>query len=286
MKDLPIGCRRKAGFSDDDEMSQNLGASKLAPREASVYWERSSCSPPSIFEIIANLLRNCSQATRVAYAPIANEPVDLGVSILPELPHTFSSGFILGNQTGIDHFRSAVMFNKTIPTGNNGTAPNNVQYVDESWMYAVQGPWQVLPGTTHLQDISCHVLGDARHKLTCTQMCYRYRNDAISGAVHGCPPGKQCKLNVTAPALTRTACTTHEVPVDYFQYASLASVTSYEHGASLDRVMFMIDISLLVDQKKEAINVITGAVSPMKHCAGTFSYTACTLEAVCKAPGL
>lgn len=186
------------------------------------------------------------KATHVEYAPIENQPLNFSVSVLPELPSFTFSGYIMGNQTGIPHFRAANSFNRTIPTPD-GTAPNNLDFIIQPWMSAVEGPW--------------------------------LRASAMPGAVQGCPKRRECKLRIRAPALTSTACTSYQVPVDYHQVASFDSVTSENHAGPLDRNAFLVDISLVLGKEKEKINLITG-VSQTTECKGVFNYTACTLEAV------
>lgn len=69
------------------------------------------------------------KATHVEYAPIENSPVNLNVSVLPELPTHLFSGWMYANQTGSSHFRNAAQFNHTIPTPHNGQYPNNINIV-------------------------------------------------------------------------------------------------------------------------------------------------------------
>lgn len=192
------------------------------------------------------------KATHVAHEQMENKQVSLNVSVLPELPKSLFSGYLPGNMTGIPGYLAAYQFNETIPTGDNGTAPNNLFTVLTGWLYQIQGPW--------------------------------FRDETLSGGIRGCPSDVDCQLTVRAPALDVTACTSHTLPVDYWEPAAFplshdSYISKKNPAAPLNRNAFMVDISLVVDEEKEVINLITG-YAHTKDCKGTLHYTACTLEAV------
>ena len=187
------------------------------------------------------------KATRVVYAPVKRDPIPLSVSVLPELPTNLFAGYTPVNTTNNPRARESWMFNHTIPTADNGSAPNNVLVEIDYWMYNIQGPW--------------------------------LRKEEISNAIHGCPTSSHCRLKVRAPALVATACTSYYVPVNYSRPASDSSVSGDHYAPPLSRQAFIIDISLVVDEMKEKINVITGYANT-PECVGVLNYTACTLEAV------
>ena len=182
------------------------------------------------------------KATHVKSAQIAGSPIALNVSILPEIPSNFDSGYTQYDDTS---YRSSYLFNETIPIGSNGTAPNNLNLQIYGWWIGVQASW--------------------------------LRNVPISGAIHGCPAGSECSANVRAPALAVTSCTSHTVPVDYNKRTSRGRVVTYRYAPPLNRDGLIIDVSFVIGEEKEMTNVITGH-SRTSHCAGTFNYTACTLE--------
>ena len=179
------------------------------------------------------------KATHVISAPIVNQTHPLNVSILPELPAGWMGGYI-------ESPRPATQFNDTIPSSNNGSIPNKIMSFTNGWTMAFIGaPW--------------------------------LRQVPMSGFIDGCPKG--CRAKVRAPALATTSCTSYQIPVDYREPASYESVTSGRHAAPLDRLGFIIDVSLVPGDEDEGewINLVTGSARTT-HCAGTLNYTACSLR--------
>lgn len=109
------------------------------------------------------------------------------------------------------------------------------------------------------------------------QVVYEWiRNSPInSGAVRGC--GGVCKAKVKAPALAIESCATKEVAIDWKGPWRPTPGTDVSYGVPLNQMGLFVDAGVLV-QGREKINLVTG-FSTSVRCAGSLSYTACTLEA-------
>lgn len=87
------------------------------------------------------------------------------------------------------------------------------------------------------------------------------------------------ETTIRAPALAVTSCKNHVIPVDYWQHIlepkNIMDITAT--APPLSSLAFMVDISLVVGEEKEYINLITG-YGRNQNCTGTFNYTICSLE--------
>ena len=101
-----------------------------------------------------------------------------------------------------------------------------------------------------------------------------YSDARLESVVRGCD--STCKAKIRAPALAVTACTTHVIPVNYSDAVPLRQYAFGEIAPPLDQNAFLIALSLTQDQS-EKLNLVTGYATT-SDCAGTFNYTACTLE--------
>ena len=100
----------------------------------------------------------------------------------------------------------------------------------------------------------------------------------LSDVISGCP--KSCKAKIQAPALAKTACKTHILPVNYSNPVNtkqVDQVMSLDMAPPLDRQAFLIASSLVEDGSKEKLNLVTGYTTE-NDCVGNLNYTVCTLE--------
>ena len=167
------------------------------------------------------------------------ETMSLNVSLAPEVPTGFTGGWYK-MPNGSNQMPWSPIWNDTIPTLNgNGGTSNNI-----------------IPLQHPMDPLSAAWLTEAPMK----------------GFVQGCK--SKCKAKLRAPALAVTACTTKLMPVNYTQTYAFPP---YNLAAPLDRNAFILDTAILLDTH-ESINLIS-AHATVNDCAGTLSFTICTLDA-------
>lgn len=188
------------------------------------------------------------RASTVDTAHWDGQSVPLNVSMAQELPRFFGGTIAAPRQAVGNLYHWSYAFNNTFPTGNGGTASNN--------LYPVPPDNEVV---AHLANL---VMTDA----------------PLHGVIEGCPG--TCTAKLRAPALAVKACTSTKIPVDYgnLQYIKNAQLGNTE-AVPLDWEMFFISIGLVLDEK-ESLNLVTAypEYSDFEKCTGHLNMTACTLE--------
>lgn len=197
-----------------------------------------ACLASTLVAIDGPLLQ---KATTIDQAPIVAPPVTLNVTMAQELPHNLNGGWYPVTDPTT---RQSYNFNATIPTVNGHTT-NMIGLQSSTGNFGIR--W--MTGAPPLQ------------------------------VVHGCPRDNTCKTSIKAPALAVTACKSDVIPVDYWQHLKAPqNVLQFTDVAPpLSTLAFMVDISLVVDEENEYINLIVG-YGRNENCTGTLTTRTCSLH--------
>lgn len=104
-----------------------------------------------------------------------------------------------------------------------------------------------------------------------------YDDAPLLNVVGGCPGS--CRLNLTAPALFPTECTTHTVPFNGSEdWDSRGYFTGYTLAPPLSSEALVSTTNLIFRDGRESISLINGFATTSNNCIGTLTYTICTLE--------
>ena len=179
------------------------------------------------------------KATTIDLAPIVAPPFDLNVTMAQRIPTDLTGSWDNSGKWG----RWTQAFNKTIPMVNGEIS--NIIYSTKFMANGVAEQWM---------------------------------GGEVSGIVHGCPQSRTCNATVVAPALAVTSCTSHVVPVDYWDPIDLRLfVGDMTVAPPFSTFAFLIDTDLILDNGIERINLVTGYTTN-QNCTGTFNYSTYTLE--------
>jgi hypothetical protein len=179
------------------------------------------------------------KATTVVNARITDRPLDLNVSLAPEIPRGYTGGWM---RTNMSQLLNSPAFNYTMPTAEGSVSNNIIGYSRTDITSLWSKPW--------FEDVT------------------------VPGIIHGCPG--VCNATVKAPALAQTVCTRHDIPVNYTTPVNLSTMFSSSVAPPLDRNSFLISGGLLLGDH-ERLNLIT-AFAETEACVGELEMTVCTLE--------
>lgn len=165
-----------------------------------------------------------------------------------ELPRYFGDATASTKQAIGSLYHWSYAFNSTVPTGNGGTASNDI--------------YPVVPDNDIISQLASLIRDD---------------ND-LERVVQGCPD--TCTAKLRAPALAPRACTTKLVPVDYGSIQAIRNAQlANTEAVPLDWEEFFISIELVLEEK-ESLNLVTAypEYSEISKCTGHLNVTACTFD--------
>lgn len=171
------------------------------------------------------------KASSVRPAPITNQPVDLNITISPELPRDYSGAWLttVQNGDGPGTYWADAFNRSSIPSAINGTASNNIVSQANRPILAKVWAHQWIWGGT-----------------------------VPSTFVDGCD--SVCKARIRAPALHKTACHSFLAPTNYTQILPGNAYSTASTAPPLSLAAFIIDFSLQL-HGNESIDFVTGSVN-------------------------
>ena len=170
----------------------------------------------------------------------SSKPVDLKLTMVPQLPRGYSGGWINSSVLGYTEGWSK-SFNTTMPSGNGGTVSN-----------------KVVPGSNG--------------PLALVSSAF-FQNKPMLGMLSGCA-GK-CNATLLAPALAQTACSTRSLAVNYSTPGDFSDLAEDGLVPSLDRHGFIIASTVVENEGDQEFLTLVTAYSSTSGCVGTLSITAC-----------
>ncbi|KAK5174616.1 Serine carboxypeptidase 3 [Saxophila tyrrhenica] len=198
----------------------------------------------TIFSTLALIDGPLLQRSSSVVPSTLHEPVSLQVSMAQEIARG-STGFWIASEEMDYGTHVNTPFNKTMPGVDGTKVSNDIWTFTEDFMDEVATLY--------------------------------YSNAPLPGLVHGCVD--KCLVTIRAPAVAVVECTPYSISVDYHEAMSLLAVQRDSTGAGpLNQQAFVTAAALdPTGQSHETINLLAG-YSTTTDCAGTYHYTACTLQ--------
>ena len=145
-------------------------------------------------------------------------------------------------------FHWSYAFNNTFPTGDGGTASNNI--------------YPVVPNTDLVLQLASLIRDDT----------------ALAGVIQGCPG--TCTAKLRAPAFAERVCTSTKVPIDYTHIQPIRNnQLGNTEALPLEWEQFFMSVGIVLDDK-ESLNLVTAypEYTDVDNCSGHLNMTACTFD--------
>ena len=198
------------------------------------------------------------RASKVISTPILDTPIDLEITMSPEVPRGFSGYYQYS--PGFNTFDISSGRSSDYAIANS----QNISVASNEWI-AEKPPSGFVSGESSQRSIQTLMLWTVMSHL-----------EQRSKTVEGCPG--RCRAKVQAPALATESCTetTHES-----NYLGLSPLENFQHVTAnppINNVAFMVDIGLLPG-REETINltIVYSRISTAT-CSGTIIVRSCLLR--------